>query len=56
MLITSGNEDKLKSLLKWFQFEVIPFLFENVADKPSGLKSHEVDRQVIEKETGLKFK
>ena len=31
------------------------FLFDNVADKPSGLKSHEVDRAVIEKETGFKF-
>ena len=32
------------------------FLFDNVADKPSGLKSHEVDRATIEKESGFKFK
>jgi endonuclease G len=32
------------------------FLFDNVADKPSGLKSHEVIREDIEKLTGFKFK
>ena len=32
------------------------FLFDNVADKPSGLKSHEVTKDVIEKMTGFKFK
>jgi len=32
------------------------FLFANVADKPSGLKSHEVTKDVIEKMTGFKFK
>jgi len=32
------------------------FLFDNVVDKPTGLKSHEVTRDVIEKETGFKFK
>ena len=32
------------------------FLFENTADKPSGLKSHEVTRDVIEKISGFKFK
>lgn len=32
------------------------FWFENVSDKPTGLKSHEVDRNTIEKETGFKFK
>ena len=32
------------------------FLFDNVADKPTGLKSHEVLREDIEKLTGFKFK
>ena len=32
------------------------FLFDNVADKPSGLKSHEVTRDVIEGVSGFKFK
>ena len=32
------------------------FLFDNVADKPSGLKSHEVTREDIEKLSGFKFK
>jgi endonuclease G len=32
------------------------FLFSNVPDKPSGLKSHEVTREDIEKLTGFKFK
>ena len=32
------------------------FLFENTADKPSGLKSHEVTKDVIEKISGFKFK
>ena len=32
------------------------FLFSNVPDKPSGLKSHEVDRETIEKLSGFKFK
>lgn len=32
------------------------FMFDNVADKPSGLKSHEVDRQTLEKATGFKFR
>ena len=32
------------------------FLFDNTSDKPSGLKSHEVDRETIEKATGFKFK
>lgn len=32
------------------------FLFDNTADKPSGLKSHEILREDMEKLTGLKFK
>jgi len=32
------------------------FLFSNTPDKPSGLKSHEVQREDIEKLTGFKFK
>jgi endonuclease G len=32
------------------------FLFSNVPDKPSGLKSHEVTRDVIENLSGFKFK
>ena len=32
------------------------FLFTNSAEKPSGLKSHEVDRETIEKLSGFKFK
>ena len=32
------------------------FLFDNVTDKPTGLKSHEVLREDIEKLTGFKFK
>lgn len=32
------------------------FLFANTSDKPSGLKSHEVTKDVIEKLSGFKFK
>ena len=32
------------------------FLFTNSSDKPSGLKSHEVDRDILEKATGYKFR
>jgi hypothetical protein len=31
-------------------------MFDNTAAKPSGLKSHEVDRDILQKVTGLKFK
>ena len=41
----------IKKTGEWFFFS-----FDNVADKPSGLKSHEVLREDIEKLTGLKFK
>jgi len=31
-------------------------MFDNSAAKPSGLKSHEVTKDILEKATGLKFK
>jgi endonuclease G len=36
--------------------EWMAFLFENTKDKPTGLKSHEVDLNIITKLTGYKFK
>lgn len=36
--------------------EWMAFLFSNTKDKPSGLKSHEVDLEEITKLTGFKFK
>ena len=36
--------------------EYFYFMFNNNTDKPTGLKSHEVDGSVIEKVTGYKFK
>lgn len=40
-----------KKTNEWFFF-----MFDNSPEKPSGLKSHEVDRSILEKATGLKFK
>jgi endonuclease G len=36
---------------EWFGF-----LFNNTTDKPTGIHSHEVNKETIEKETGFKFK
>lgn len=36
--------------------EWMAFLFSNTTDKPTGLKSHEVTVEIIEKLTGFKFK
>ena len=36
--------------------EWMAYIFENVADKPSGLNSHKVELSDVEKLTGLKFK
>jgi len=41
----------VKKSNEWFFF-----MFDNTPNKPSGLKSHEVTRQDIEKLTGFKFK
>jgi DNA/RNA endonuclease G (NUC1) len=41
----------IKKSNEWFFF-----MFDNTAAKPSGLKSHEVDRDILEKATGLKFR
>lgn len=40
-----------KKTNEWFFF-----MFDNTPNKPTGLKSHEVDRATIEKVTGFKFK
>ena len=36
---------------EWFGF-----LFDNTKDKPTGIYSHKVEKEIIEEETGLKFK
>lgn len=41
----------IKKSNEWFFF-----MFDNSAAKPSGLKSHEVTRDILEKATGFKFK
>ena len=41
----------IKKSNEWFFF-----MFDNTAAKPSGLKSHEVTRDILEKATGFKFK
>lgn len=41
----------VKKSNEWFFF-----MFDNTPDKPSGLKSHEVTRDILEKATGIKFK
>lgn len=41
----------IKKTGEWFFF-----MFDNTPDKPSGLKSHEVTRDILEKATGYKFK
>jgi endonuclease G len=41
----------VKKSKEWFAF-----LFDNTANKPTGLKSHEVPLSIVEKETGFKFK
>ncbi len=41
----------IKKSNEWFYF-----MFDNSAAKPSGLKSHEVTKDILEKATGLKFK
>ncbi len=40
----------IKKSKEWFFF-----MFDNTAAKPSGLKSHEVTRDILEKATGFKF-
>lgn len=40
----------IKKTNEWFGF-----LFENNSDKPTGIHSHEVSKEIIEKETGFKF-
>lgn len=41
----------VKKSNEWFFF-----MFDNTPNKPSGLKSHEVTRDILEKATGIKFK
>jgi len=33
----------------------VGFIFNNTTDKPTGMDSHKVTKQIIEKETGFKF-
>jgi endonuclease G len=40
----------IKKTNEWFAF-----MFYNTKDKPTGLKSHEVSKEVVEKITGFKF-
>jgi endonuclease G len=35
--------------------EWVGFIFNNTTDKPTGMDSHKVTKEIIEKETGLKF-
>jgi endonuclease G len=35
--------------------EWVGFIFNNTTDKPTGIDSHKVNKQIIEKETGIKF-
>jgi len=35
--------------------EWVGFIFNNTTDKPTGMDSHKVTKQIIEKETGFKF-
>ena len=41
----------IKKTNEWFGF-----LFDNTTDKPTGIYSHSVSKEIIESETGLKFK
>jgi len=41
----------IKKSKEWFGF-----LFDNTMDKPTGMYSHKVDKKIIEKKTGFKFK